>query len=69
MASVWPLWHIDTMKLVRIARPSHRVADNRHDSVGGAGWETLLVAIDDHTRIAFKAMHPEEKRVWAPPNC
>lgn len=54
--------HIDTKKLGRIVRPSHRVTGNRRDSVGGAGWETLFVAIDDHARIAFTAMHPDEKK-------
>ena len=53
--------HIDTKKLGRIVRPSHRVTGNRRDSAGGAGWETLFVAIDDHARIAFTAMHPDEK--------
>ena len=53
--------HIDTKKLGRIVRPSHRVTSNRRDSVDGAGWETLFVAIDDHARIAFTAMHPDEK--------
>ena len=55
------LLHIDTKKLGRIERPSHRVTGNRRDSVDGAGWETLFVAIDDHARIAFTAMHPNEK--------
>lgn len=31
--------HIDTKKLGRIVRPSHRVTGNRRDSVDGAGWE------------------------------
>jgi transposase InsO family protein len=53
--------HIDTKKLGRIERPSHRVTGNRRDSVDGAGWETLFVAIDDHARIAFTAMHLDEK--------
>lgn len=53
--------HIDTKKLGRIERPSHRVTGNRRDSVDGAGWETLFVAIDDHARIAFTAMHPDER--------
>ena len=53
--------HIDTKKLGRIERPSHRVTGNRRDSVDGAGWETLFVAIDDHARIAFTDMHPDEK--------
>lgn len=34
---------------------------NRRDSVSGGGWEMLFVAIDDHARIAFTAMHPDEK--------
>jgi transposase InsO family protein len=55
------LLHIDTKKLGRIERPSHRVTGNRRDSVDGAGWETLFVAVDDHARIAFTAMHPDEK--------
>lgn len=54
--------HIDTKKLGRIVRPSHRVTGNRKDSVDGAGWETLFVAIDDHARIAYTAMHPDEKK-------
>jgi transposase InsO family protein len=53
--------HIDTKKLGRIERQSHRVTGNRRDSVDGAGWEMLFVAVDDHARIAFTAMHPDEK--------
>jgi transposase-like protein len=53
--------HIDTKKLGRIVRPSHRVTGNRRDSVNGAGWDVLFVAIDDHARIAFTDMHPDEK--------
>ena len=55
------LLHIDTKKLGRIERPGHRVTGNRRDSVDGAGWETLFVAVDDHARIACTAMHPDEK--------
>jgi len=49
----------------RIERPSHRVTGNRRDSVEGAGWEMLFVAVDDHARIAFTAMHPDEKKLSA----
>ena len=56
------LLHIDTKKLGRIERPSHRVTGNRRDSVDGAGWEFLFVAVDDHARIAFTAMHPDERK-------
>jgi transposase InsO family protein len=59
------LLHIDTKKLGRIVRPSHRVTGNRKDSVGGAGWETLFVAVDDHARLAFTAMHADETQQQA----
>ncbi len=55
------LLHIDTKKLGRIVRPGHRVTGDRRDSVVGAGWETLFVAIDDHARVAFTAIHPDEQ--------
>ena len=54
------LLHIGTKKLGRIERPSHRVAGNRRDSVNGPALEMLLVAVDDHARIAYTAMRPEE---------
>jgi transposase InsO family protein len=56
------LLHMDIKKLGRIARPSHRVTGNRRDRVSGIGWEYLHVAIDDHSRIAFSAIYPDEKR-------
>ena len=49
--------HLDIKKLGRIVRPSHRVTGDRRDSVGGAGWEYVHVAIDDHSRIAFSAIY------------
>jgi len=42
-------------------RPGHRVTGNQRESVDGAGWEVLFVAIDDHARVAFTAMHEDEK--------
>lgn len=61
-AQAGDLLHIDTKKLGRIERPSHRVTGNRKDSVDGAGWEYLFVAVDDHARVAFTAMHPDERK-------
>ncbi|MCM5683004.1 IS481 family transposase, partial [Schlegelella sp. S2-27] len=55
------LLHIDTKKLGRIERPSHRVTGNRRDSVDGAGWEFLFVAVDDHARVAYTGMFPDER--------
>ena len=56
------LLHLDIKRLVRIARPSHRVTGNRRDKVRGIGAEFVHVAIDDHSRIAFSAMCPDETR-------
>lgn len=53
--------HIDTKKLGRIERRGHRITGNRRDAVDGAGWEFLFVAVDDHARIAFTQMHPDER--------
>jgi len=52
--------HIDTKKLGRIERMSHRITGDRRDSVDGAGWEFLFVAVDDHSRISLTDMHPDE---------
>jgi transposase InsO family protein len=61
-AAAGDMLHIDTKKLGRIERPSHRVTGNRRDTVEGAGWEFLFVAVDDHARVAFTAMHPDERK-------
>ena len=59
------LIHIDTKKLGRIERMSHRVTGDRRDGVDGAGWEFLFVAIDDHARIGFTDMYPDEGKANA----
>jgi transposase InsO family protein len=59
------LIHIDTKRLGRIERPSHRVTGDRRDRVVGAGWEFLFVAVDDHARIGFTDMYPDETGVSA----
>ena len=59
------LLHIDTKKLGRIERMGHRVTGNPRDSVDGAGWEYLFVAVDDHARIGFTQMKPDERHASA----
>ena len=54
------LLHIDIKKFARIAKPGHRITGNPQDETRGAGWEFLYVAVDDHSRIAFTAMLPDE---------
>jgi transposase InsO family protein len=56
------LLHIDTKKLGRIERLGHRASGNRRDRTRGAGWEFLFVAVDDHARIGFTDLYPDEAR-------
>jgi transposase InsO family protein len=59
------LIHIDTKKLGRIERMGHRISGDRRDTVGGAGWEFLFVAIDDHARLGFTDLYPDERQASA----
>ncbi len=52
--------HIDIKKFARIVRAGHRITGNPQDETRGAGWEFLYVAVDDHSRIAYTAMMPDE---------
>jgi transposase InsO family protein len=55
------LVHVDCKKLGRILRPGHRVTgDRRGQAKGKAGWQHLFVAIDDHSRLAFASVYPDE---------
>lgn len=54
------LVHVDIKKLSRIVRPGHRVTGDRSRRSEGAGWQYLYVAIDDHSRLGFAAVHPDE---------
>ena len=55
------LIHLDTKKLGRIHRPGHRVTGDRRSRRDGTGWEFLFVAVDDHARIGFTDMYPDER--------
>lgn len=59
-ASAGELVHVDIKKLSRIVRPGHRVTGDRSRRSPGAGWQCLYVAIDDHSRLGFAAVHPDE---------
>lgn len=58
------LIHIDTKKLGRIERQGKRIPGSSHSPIG-AGWEYLFVAIDDHARIGFTDMYPDEAKASA----
>ncbi len=55
------LIHVDIKKLGRIIRPGHRVTGDRSSQAKGkAGWQYLYVAIDDHSRLGFASVYPDE---------
>ncbi|WP_280151833.1 IS481 family transposase [Piscinibacter sp. XHJ-5] len=57
------LLHIDIKKLGRIERAGHRVTGDRGGRIrDGVGWEYVFVAVDDHSRIAFTQIHPDERK-------
>ena len=58
------LIHIDTKKLGRIERMGKRIPGSSRSPIS-AGWECLFVAIDDHARIAFTDMYPDEAKAAA----
>jgi transposase InsO family protein len=56
--------HIDIKKLGKFNRIGHRIT---HDRTGqnksrGIGWEYVHLAIDDHSRLAYSEILPDEKR-------
>lgn len=59
--------HIDIKKLGRFCRPGHRITGDRkgQSATRGVGWEYVHVAVDDHSRVAFTAIHKDEKKTSA----
>ncbi len=55
------LIHFDIKRLARIVKPGHRVHGDRTRETRGAGYEYLHIAIDDHSRISFAAILPDQK--------
>lgn len=56
------LLHIDIKKLGRFDKVGHRITGDRTQRARNIGWEYVFVAIDDHSRIAFTQMYPDEKK-------
>ena len=59
--------HIDIKKLGRFNTVGHRITGDRsgQSNSRGVGWEYLHLAIDDHSRVAYSEILPDEKR----PSC
>src|SRR4051794_4598084 len=65
----WPcpgdLLQMDTKRFGRFTRPGHKVTGTR-DRTGAekrmrVGWEFCHSMIDDHSRLAYTELHPDEK--------
>ena len=54
------LLHLDIKKLPRFQQPGHRVTGNRRQCTPGAGWDYVHVCIDDHSRVGFAQIYPDE---------
>ena len=54
------LIHFDIKRLAHIRKPGHAITGNPRDHVRGAGYQYLHIAIDDHSRLAFSAILPDQ---------
>lgn len=64
--------HLDIKKLGRLERTGHRITGDRTGQStprarrqGGYGWEYVHGCIDDHSRLSFSQIYPNEKAVSA----
>ena len=56
--------HIDIKKLGKFNRIGHRITGERtgQSNTRGVGWEYVHLAIDDHSRLAYSEILPDETR-------
>jgi transposase InsO family protein len=63
----WPcpgdLLHMDTSEYVRFQRPGHRVTGDRRrqDRQHRDGVDFVHAIVDDHTRLAYAEIHPDQR--------
>ena len=65
----WPcpgdLLQMDTKRLARFTRPGHALTGDRFrtgaEKRARVGWEFCHSIIDDHSRLAFTEIHPDER--------
>lgn len=61
-ASPGELLHMDTKRLGRIQGIGHRITGDRTKNRNrGIGWDAVHLAIDDHSRVSFAMVKPDEK--------
>ena len=56
------LLHIDIKKLGRFDKIGHRITGDRTQRARHIGWEHVFVAVDDHSRLAFTQIYPDESK-------
>jgi transposase InsO family protein len=58
------LIHIDIKKLGKFNQIGHRITGDRtgQSNSRGVGWEYVHVCIDDHSRLAFARIMPDQKK-------
>ena len=54
------LIHFDIKRLARFGKPGHRITGIFGKESRGIGYEYLHIAIDDHSRISFAAILPDQ---------
>lgn len=67
----WPcpgdLLQMDTKRLARFTRPGHKLTGRRDRTAAEkrarVGWEFCHSMIDDHSRLAYSELHPDETAV------
>ena len=59
------LLHIDIKKLGRFDKVGHRITGDRTQRARSVGWDFVFVAVDDHSRLAFTQVHPDETKFSA----
>jgi transposase InsO family protein len=56
------LLHLDTKKLANFSEVGHRANGIRHARNRGEGYQVLHVCSDDHSRVAYMEVLPDEKK-------
>ena len=64
-AAAGDLLHLDIKKLGRFSAEGARIHGDLSRRTRGLGWDYVHVAIDDHSRIAFSAIYPNEQAASA----
>jgi transposase InsO family protein len=65
----WPcpgdLLHMDVKQFARFVRPGHAITGDRFRTFAekrhGPGWEFAHSIVDDHSRLAYTELHPDQR--------